>query len=329
MLRGIAIPLAKILVSATLIVLLLNRIGTASLVSEIKAANPIWIIMGLVVFTISNLLGSIQWSLLLKVRGIKLPLRRVIAFYYVGLFFNNFLIGYVGGDAFRVYDVRKVSGDTSGAVSAVFFDRFVGFLVLTTMGLLASLIGLDLLTSDSMVIVAGIVFVGWLLTLIFLFKEGFAKKLAWLFDLVLPKSLRHRMKEIYLGINSYKHEKAVLTKVLGLSILTQSLRIVTHYFAALAVGVRAPLLYFWVFIPVIALAASLPVSLGGIGVREQSGVILFSQIDLPTTEVAAFEFLAYIIGVLASVPGGLIFAFRRGAEKAAEIRFSDGREGPE
>lgn len=323
--RGIAIPLAKILVSAALIVLLLNRIGTAGLVNTVKSANPLWIIIGLAVFTMSNIIGSIQWRLLLKARGIDLPLTKVISFYFVGLFFNNFLIGYIGGDAFRIYDTSKISGDTSGAVSAVSFDRFVGFFILITMGLVASIIGLDIIKSESIIYAVIIIFLCWILALIFLFREDFAKKFSWFFNLILPKSIRHRLKDIYLGLNSYKHEKAVLAKVVGLSLITQSLRIVTHYFAALSVGVHASLVYFWVFIPVIALAASLPISLGGIGVREQSGVVLFSQIGLPTAEIAAFEFLAYIIGIIASIPGGIIFAFRKRTERAAEIKFSKGR----
>ena len=259
---------------------------------------------------------------MLKARGIELSFARVIAYYYVGLFFNNFLVGYIGGDAFRIYDVRKVSHDTSGAVSAVTFDRFIGFFVLTTMGLIAAIVGFDLVKNGSIILSASIIFIGWMLTIIFLFKKNFARKFMWFFNLILPTSLRIKMREIYLGINSYGQDKKILLKVLTISILTQSLRILTHYFAAYAVGVRTSLVYFWIYIPVIALASSLPVSLGGIGVREQSGVVLFNQIGLSSTQVAAFEFLAYIVGIFATIPGGLIFAFRSASEKSAEMKFT-------
>ena len=170
--RNVAITILKILVSVCLISLLLYKIGVSSLIAEIKSANLLWIIVALLIFTFSNILGSFQWQLLLKARGIELSFARVIAYYYVGLFFNNFLVGYIGGDAFRIYDVRKVSHDTSGAVSAVTFDRFIGFFVLTTMGLIAAIIGFDLVKSGSIILSASIIFIGWMLTIIFLFKKN-------------------------------------------------------------------------------------------------------------------------------------------------------------
>ena len=65
------------------------------------------------------------------------------------------------------------------------------------------------------------------------------------------------------------------------------------------------------FIPLVALFASLPISFGGIGVREQSGATLFSTVGLGASKVVTFEFLAYIIGIIATIPGGIIFALRR------------------
>jgi len=71
------------------------------------------------------------------------------------------------------------------------------------------------------------------------------------------------------------------------------------------------LIYFIIFVPIIALVASLPISIGGIGVRESSGVALFSQVWTIQADIVAFEFFAYLIGVISTIPGGIIFMLRK------------------
>ena len=48
---------------------------------------------------------------------------------YVGMFYNLFLPGGIGGDAYKVYQLRKYhQGRTFAIVQAMIFDRLNGFL---------------------------------------------------------------------------------------------------------------------------------------------------------------------------------------------------------
>ncbi|MBN2413671.1 flippase-like domain-containing protein [candidate division KSB1 bacterium] len=305
----------KICISGLLIWFLLARIGVNKLLAQLTAANIYWILASIFIFSLSNILGALQWYLLLKSKAIKLSLWRVIQFYHVGLFFNNFLIGYVGGDAFRIYDIRKSSGNTNGALTTVFFDRFIGFFTLSTLAVLVTLIWMKRLTSHVTVYTILIVFVIWVIGFYFLFQENVARKFSWLFRLFLPKMIHIKLKELYYELNKFRHNKILLLRIFVIAFGVQTLRILTHLFAARAVGVKLELLYFFIFVPIIALAASLPISLGGIGVREQSGVTLFTQVGVLSAKVVAFEFIAYLVGIVATIPGGLIFAFRKNHKK--------------
>ena len=124
----------------------------------------------MVVFTISNVLGSFQWFLLLKTKEIEISFFRVVSIYYVGLFFNNFLIGYIGGDAVRIYDITKCSGDSSKAISTVFFDRFIGFVMLTTLALAAALFWQSLFQSQKVLVVIALIFFSWMLSFLLIFN---------------------------------------------------------------------------------------------------------------------------------------------------------------
>ena len=97
--------------------------------------------------------------------------------------------------------------------------------------------------------------------------------------------------------------------------IVQSLRILVHYTAARSIGVQVNLVYFVIFVPIIALLASLPISIGGIGIRESSGVALFSQVWPLQADIVAFEFFAFLIGIISTIPGGIIFMLRKEAKQ--------------
>ncbi len=262
-------------------------------------------------FALSNALGSLQWYILLRSQNINIAYRSVLSFYHVGLFFNNFLLGYVGGDAFRIWDISKKANNTTAAFSTVLFDRFVGFFALTSLAMIVSLVWLQMLTSIKMLYFIAVVLTAWLFGLYLLFNERAARIMINVFRPFLPRIVLDKSRDVYMAINRFRHKKRLMMRVFIVALIVQSMRVMVHYWAALAVGVNERVLYFFVFIPVIAMAASLPISLGGIGVREQSGVSLFAGIGLAASKVVSFEFLAYLIAIIATIPGGVIFAIRR------------------
>jgi len=310
--KRVTISILKIVVSLALISFLLIRLGIEDIFNQFASANLGWLLVAIAAFTVSNFLGSLQWDLLLRYRDIKLAFSRIMSYYFVGLFFNNFLIGYVGGDAFRIYDISRVSGDSSSAFSTVFFDRFIGFVMLTSLALLAGLMWHGIFQSQTVIVVILIIFVCWIISFFFLFSQRMAKKIRWLVALIFTPKINSKIREIYLNINSFRSSKGTLLWIVLISTVIQALRIIVHYFVALSVGLDIHIKYFFVFIPIIALLSSLPISIGGIGVRESSAIALFSQVNgfQPET-IMAMEFLAYMIGLISTIPGGIIFMLRK------------------
>ncbi len=303
--------LLKALVSAVLIYWLLRRIGLDSILFYFKQASWPWFAGSLAVFVLSNFFGAWQWHLMLANRGIDLTLGHSVWLYHIGLFFNNFLLGNVGGDAFRIYDIRRLSNRTDAAFSTVFLDRFVGFFALSTLALAVAALMVSRLLESSALFTILFIFCGWLLAILFLFIESFAQKFGWLFRLILPPPLHIKAKAFYYSLHAFRHERKLLTRVFLLSVVIQTLRILTHWCAARSLGVQVSAGYFFLFIPIVALLASLPISLGGLGVREQSAAALFAHVGVPSGQTVAFELLAYLVGILATAPGGLLFVLRK------------------
>jgi len=310
------IQLGKIIISALLIGYLLFRIGIHRILDHIASADPLLFAAAIGIFLISHIVGSYQWYVLLCNEKVPITWPKALSFYFVGLFLNNFLVSSMGGDIFRMVDIKRHSEDLPGAVATVFLDRLAGFFLLSTLAVLSGpWIIIEKGLSSHLTLLILFLVVSWSALLFLLFCRSAARPFARIFRKAVPEKFSSKAREIYDRIYAFGRQKSVVRRVLLLSVLIQSMRIMTHYVLACSLGVHVSPAYFFLIVPVIAIAASLPVSFGGIGLREQTGVILFGMIGIPAVQAFSIEFMAYISAILTSIPGGIVFAVRRNVKR--------------
>jgi len=311
-------------VSVALVWWLLHRIGLKMIFGLVRNADPLWIAAGLLLFFLSHLLGSLQWKRLLESEEIHLSFRRVASCYFTGLFFNNFLIGGAGGDVFRMLDVGRRSKRGTGTVSSVLLDRMMGFLVMSGMTVLAVPVVMRMKDFGGTFWTPFIVMVaGWVFLLSFFFSKRFAKLFTWVIHPFIPVKMQVKMREVYRKIHAFGRQHSLFVRVVLISLAVQSARILTHYLVALSFGITVPPVYYFLFIPIIAIMAMLPISVGGIGIREQTGVVLFSLVGMTAVQAFAVEFVSYLVAIATSLPGGFLFAMkgmRHSTQKKESLR---------
>jgi uncharacterized protein (TIRG00374 family) len=305
----------KVLVSGLLVWFLLRQIGVGMIFRTLARAEPIWLWAGVILFTASHFVGSTQWNWLLRAEGIRLPWLKCLSIYFIGLFFNNFLVGGVGGDVFRMLDVRRMSGKGTSAVSAVFLDRLAGMLAMTGIAVVAIPFALSGGSYGPLLWIsfAGLA-AGWGFCLFFLFHKPFALVFIRLIQFLIPKRIETRAREVYGKINAFGRNRGLLLRVLGMSCVVQLFRIYTHYLLARALGAAFSPAIFFLIVPIVAVAASLPISVGGIGLREQTGAVLFGAVGMMRTQAVSMEFLVYLVAIVSSLPGGVVFVLRKRGE---------------
>lgn len=305
------LTLLKISISAVLIYYTLRKVGANTFLDEMLTASMLPVAASLILFLVSYIVGAVQWWLIMQANEISITVRQALSYYFIGLFFNNFLPSSLGGDVYRMIDIRRYSKDTSAAVSTVFLDRFAGFFIMSCLAMfsLPFLSGQELFSSwmQLFFIILPII---WILALMFLFNKNFARFLTKKIVRFLPQKLHVRGREIYNNIYTFRRYPFLALKILGIATAVQLFRISAIYLLALSLGTSVSFLPFLIFIPVIALAAALPVTLGGSGIREALGVTLFSIVTVQGDLAAVFLFMAYIAAIVTSLPGGIIFILR-------------------
>ncbi|MBI4530925.1 MAG: flippase-like domain-containing protein [Candidatus Latescibacteria bacterium] len=305
------IVLLKLTISLTLIVIFFAKfdLDVGRLFDEWRSVDRFQLLLAVIVFSISNLIGAAQWHLLLRAQGIVLRFPHVVASYFTGLFFNNLLMGNIGGDVIRVYDIRRAAGDGSAGFAATFLDRLLGLVVLLSFVMIAYPITSDPIKArmgSSIVVVTAVM--GIIMTL------GFSRRVGRTVQSVtarwLPDRFTRTMNRVMTSLIRYRGKRRTMAVAALIAITVQILRIVSYFMVGLSLGMATPFRYFLVFIPLIAIVAAIPVSFGGLGVRENMTVLLFAGVGVPSTTAWSLGFLGYLVGIASSLPGVIAFNLR-------------------
>ncbi len=303
--------IAKIAVSATLLLYLASRIDFGTITGEILRAHLGTLVFAAGLFVTSNLLGAIQWRALLEASGIRLSLVRVLVYYFQGLFFGLFLPASVGADVSRVYDTTKHSGEFGGSMAATVMDRLVGLYSIGTMAVVALLISLDSLPPLPILLpILGFALVNMMVGAL-LFSRRASRTLRGAAARLPKRTVARAMTGLVDALHALGRRPRLWLWVFGLSLVVQILRIFVHYQVAAAMGIDLPLRTFFVIIPVLAVLVALPISFGGIGIRESAAVTLFGQVGLPPAEAIAMQVTAFLLAIVVNLPGWLIFVARQ------------------
>ena len=308
----------KLLITCGLIIYLVHNTDLIALGTVFAGLVPWLLALAVGCFVISNILGALQWHLLLQVQNLEISFKQALTFYLVGVFFNNVLLGNIGGDALRIYDIKRLTGKSSGGVAATFMDRFIGLFSTCTLALVAY----PMISGAAGVWAISVLLPVWFGLVVFL-AMGLSRRLGAALESLgrrfLPPRLNDLVHHLRSSIMVYRHRGGLLACIWMLSLTVQFARILVYFCAGLAVGMQPGLLYFVCFQPVAAIIAALPISIGGLGVRENTLVELFHSLGIATEVSTAMSLLGYTAGLLASLLGGIAFVIRRVERKTTTV----------
>lgn len=321
----------KILLSFALFSYVIAKVSPGNVWATLRPADPTLLAAAAALFLFSSLVGSWLWGTLLRAQGVAIPYRKAASYYFVGLFFNNFLPSNIGGDIARINDARKHADRVSSVFSATLMDRMIGVLAIGFVAVIASAAAAN---RFHLYAIYGAILVIFALSLgLFLsvFHRGVLMAVEWPFRAVGARGVAASIGRLMDDLHGYRSRVGSLAVAFLASTVVQVSRIYVHYLVALALGVRIAVGYYFLFVPVLAALVSLPISLNGLGVREGAAVVLFHMAGLTREQSFTIPFLTYLVSVFISLLGGLIFVSRpprRAIAQHLERRRASRTDGP-
>ena len=297
----------RTLASLLMLAILVPRIDVADVFPRWDRAVVLWLGAALLTTAAAVLTAALRWRAVLAGLDLHRPLRSLLQHYLAGLFVGNFLPSTIGGDVLRVRRLAVETKAGADAFASVVLERLTGMFVLPllTLSALAVNPGLRELGTASSV-AAGFSVVTVLLLGLVLWLVSHPRVGARFID---GGSWRRFAGAVHLGSHRFRRHPQAIVGVLAAAFAYQLLMVLAAFFAARAldlhhVGLTAVL----AFVPAVAVVQVVPISLGGLGIREGALALFLHPLDVPTGRAVALGLLIYGMNLTVSLLGAPSFA---------------------
>ena len=305
--------ITRIAISASLIAFLIKtQIKAFSDIIEIlKSSDKVLLLLSLSTHALGTYITAVRWKALLNTQEVKLSTASLSVTVLIGSFFNNFLPTSIGGDVFRTYDAsKKAKIPLSTSASVILVERFSGVVSAATYAVIALFLGFTAIGHRSVIIPIIIFFVVTVILAFLIINPSLFKLGKILGRFKFMRKLTEKLSNFYNTLASFKKYKVVLIEVLIFSFLLQFTVILNYYLAARALGINLNLTAFIFIVPVVAIIAMIPISIGGIGLRENSMVFIMVAMGVNNEKAALCSLLILFMLIIMGAVGGIIYIIR-------------------
>jgi len=311
--RNLFIFLLKFIFSLSIIAfILVKKTHIGEIGESIKGASLFWICLSFSLHSLGLLISAYRWQILIHAQDNHAPLGFLAKSYLVGNFFNLFLPTRFGGDVVRILDGSKHSKSVLKSTAIVFVERLSGIIVLLIFALGVSLFRLDIAQRLPVIWISlGVGFFG--LSAILCFFLPISRPLI---DKI-PQSgvlgkIKRKIFEFREIVFVYKEKKSAFLKALFWAFLLQINVILHYYFVGKALQIDIPLIDYFIFIPIVLIILTIPITINGLGLREALYMTIFASYGILNSSAVSFSLVADIVfAVIIGVFGGIIYVFRK------------------
>ncbi|SMO68714.1 hypothetical protein SAMN06265379_1052 [Saccharicrinis carchari] len=292
--------LAKIVLSVSALYYVFSKIDVGQTFNAMRSINVWLLFLSIFIYALSQVVSAFRLNVFYKYVPVKISSVVNLKLYWLGMFYNLFLPGGVGGDGYKVFLIRKYyNASLKRLVGTVLADRLSGLaIILVYLCALVYFIDYDL--GKNAVPEDGIKWVHDMLVWINPYLNYFI--------ILIPF--------IALGYYLYlwtfsRHLTASAWRVLLLSIIIQGLQMVSAIMILKSMGTELAGRqndYLFLFL-LSSIMSAIPISLGGLGLREVTFMFGSQYLGLNQDHAIALSILFYFISLLVSAFGAY-YAYR-------------------
>jgi hypothetical protein len=297
----------KLTVTLSLLAFSLSLIKFDTLKTCLRHADYALLAVSALIILLGGFAGAASWYCVLRARLPTLTYRGVAACHWSGMFFNSFLPSNVGGDVVKGYIVARDQGQTGFVVTSLLLDRVINLGMLLCIGGFTLLLQLGeplwaagFLTLLGALLLGGLASARWLRDRVRRWPgTGAIGKAASLLEPVFELAATPRL----------------LFPTLLAAFASQFLKTLHNVFVILALGLKIPTFCVWYVIPLFGVVSALPVSIGGLGLRELVAQGLSGPMRIDNTHLVTLSLAGHLMVVLVNMLGVLPFLLRRAQQR--------------
>lgn len=300
-----------------LLAVLLTQVDLGGLLNQIATAQPLFLAAAAVAFGGDRLLMAYKWNLLLRARGILIPLATALRLYIVGNLVGLVTPGSVGLDVYRVAALAPLRR-THDVMATTMLERLIGLAALAVCVLAA-------LPFSAAYIPIGPESRGWIaggcvVGLAVILPALSPRVNRWAFDRFRPLSsgkIGATLRKLADAYNESAGDRATLALFALWTGAEFLVFVAVVFLSARALGVDLGFVFFMVIVPTILLSMRLPITLNGLGVTETAYVLVLRTMGYPEETGLALGLLVRAVQLFAShLPAAILMMACRGTVAA-------------
>jgi uncharacterized protein (TIRG00374 family) len=305
--KGRLVLLGRFLVSALLLTVLFWRVDRAVFIRTMQAL-PLKVFLGCAgLYILGYLISTVRWQRLLLAEGIRLPLWRLTLVYFEAAFFNLFLPTLIGGDIVRGYTIYRITQGHDASIASILADRLSGFAALVGIALIALGLAYRQIRDPQVAAMILTVAIAFTVTIGVLLDNRMKERVSRVLRFVGLTRFQAKLQGMVEALQRYRGHRRALGQAVLLSLLLQTLIIVTYYLIGAGLNLGVSIAYFFLYVPLITFVAMVPISVAGLGVREGGAVYFFAKIGVDAATALTMSLTWFALTLVVSGLGGLAF----------------------
>jgi uncharacterized membrane protein YbhN (UPF0104 family) len=270
----------KFIISAALIYFIFTKIDLQDVLQTLRKSDPLYLILALIFFVLSKGLAALRLNLYFHQIGAKITQISNLKLYLQGMFYNLFLPGGIGGDAYKGYVIQKeYETGTKKVVSVLLLDRLSGMLLLFVYACVLALIS----------------------------SNPFFNGIMGLIIAAIPLSL---VVFWWMNWKFFSYTLPIFWKSISYSALVQLAQLICVLCILQSLSINLDVIeYLFVFL-VSSIVSVIPLTLGGIGSREVTFLYGAKWLGLDASTSIGISFTFFLITALISLMG-IVYHFRK------------------
>jgi uncharacterized protein (TIRG00374 family) len=303
-----AVNSLKAIISFIILLLLFKKLDLDAIIDNMAKSNFFFLFFASLFQVSIIVIQAIRWHMFFPRNDNKYNFRNLFKIFFIGTFFNNILPTSSGGDGVRAYYIYKSGAPIALSASPIIIERIIGLIAMIGMASL-SIIFLDIEVEWINRLSSLMLFIFILLAIILLLIrwEVSYRILIKLFKNISRNVVINALLNMTKSINNYLNMEILMLKVFLISILAQIFQIIVFLLISYSLGIEISFFNLIFAVPIILIAAGLPISIGGFGVREVTIISVFSSMGISNIYAASIAFLFIPILIISSIPGLYFF----------------------
>lgn len=287
-------------------VVLSRRVQLSHLLPHRNAENTALLIGALAFTFVGIVLSAFRWQRVLATLDVTVSLFRLTRHYLASLFVGNFLPSTVGGDVLRVTRLGAETGDSAAPFASVVLERLSGWIVLPGLTFAGLAMNPTLRTLGRATALATFVGATTLIALGAVLVAAAHPKIGA--RMSGAEGWKRFTGAIHLGVDRFRRRPILALEVIAAGVVYQLSVLIFVFLAAKALEIPVGFTAILTFFPAVAIVQTLPVTIGGLGVREGALYLFLHPLGVTSDQAISLGVVVYACTLIVSLAGAPAFA---------------------